>query len=156
MIRPASESDYPGMDALQRASGRALCAGWYEPEAIEAWLGQPKPERYTRGAAAGDQYFLDFEGECLVCFGGINMGDACIRALFVHPEYAGRGLASEMMTFMLDRLRGAGLRQVCVESSLNAQGFYRRFGFVEAARDRMELGNGLTMESVLMQATLTG
>jgi len=143
------------MDALQRASGRALCAGWYEPGLIDAWLGRPRPGRYTRGAEAGDQYFVSVEGERLVCFGGVNTDAGAIRALFVAPDRAGDGLASEMMAFMLERLHATGVREVSIESSLNAQGFYQRFGFVEVGRDRLELDNGLAMEAVLMRATLT-
>lgn len=153
-IRAAGAEDFVAMDAVQRASGRALCTGWYDEGLLDAWIGRPKPQRYQRGVAAGDEYFVSVEDERLVCFGGINRDRGTVRALFVAPDHAGRGLATAMMECLLDRLRRAGVREVSVESSLNAQGFYQRFGFVEVGRDRMRLDNGLAMEAVLMSTVL--
>lgn len=53
-----------------------------------------------------------------------------VSMLFIRTSHMGRGIATELVARAEAACRAAGSRAVTVNSSLNAQGFYRRMGFV--------------------------
>lgn len=70
---------------------------------------------------------------------------ARIRAFFVHPGYARRGVGRAILEACLDAARAAGFRRVELASTLPGVPFYRAFGFEE--REELEasmpVGSGL-------------
>jgi GNAT superfamily N-acetyltransferase len=56
---------------------------------------------------------------------------ARIRAFFVHPGFARRGVGRAILDACLDAARRAGFRRVELASTLPGVPFYRAYGFVE-------------------------
>jgi putative acetyltransferase len=54
---------------------------------------------------------------------------ARIRRVWVHPDFAGKGLGRELITRAEARARAAGARHYVVCASMNAIGFYEKLGF---------------------------
>lgn len=156
MIRAARKSDHEDMDALFRASVQALCAAFYPPGVIEHWAGKPVPERILRGQTQGDEHFVLTRHGRLAAFGALNLQKELLEALFVAPEFAGHGVGRELLEFLLDLARSAGLTRIRVNSSMNAVGFYEANGFVEYGRGDFDLGGGVTLDSVFLARELSG
>lgn len=57
-------------------------------------------------------------------------GSAEILNCFVEPARIGAGIGRAIMAELLDRARDAGIAVVMVDSDPQAEGFYRRAGFI--------------------------
>ncbi len=155
MIRLARIEDLPALNVLIPLSARELSRGFYTEEQTEGAIRHIfGPD--TRLIADGT-YFVAEGGErpagmlagCggwsrrRTLFGGDQMkrGDdplldpaadaARIRAFFVHPAFARRGVGAAILEACLAAARADGFRRVELASTLPGVPFYRRFGFVE-------------------------
>lgn len=86
-------------------------------------------------------YVLLFEGKIVGC-GGINFADGKsvgkISWDILHPEYQGRSLGSQLLSYRIRVLKSIGsVRKITVRTSQLAYGFYEKQGFVlkEVRRD---------------------
>jgi GNAT superfamily N-acetyltransferase len=91
-------------------------------------------------------WVAEHEGE-IVAFSMADRADRSILALFVQPEYEGRGLGSTLLDLALQWLWQQGARRVWLATGpgTRAQGFYERRGWTQAGDGpgsdiRMELG----------------
>lgn len=78
-----------------------------------------------------DDRFLGY-----VCFGKIPLTDACfdIYWIVVDPAYQDKGIGTQLLNEVEEKLRILGGRKIFVETSsqkkyLSAQNFYQKFGF---------------------------
>jgi putative acetyltransferase len=65
--------------------------------------------------------------ETVVGWGAIR-GDR-VEGLYTDPEFAGRGIGTELLGLLEALIRGRGISAVCVEASSNAEVFYLRRGY---------------------------
>jgi GNAT superfamily N-acetyltransferase len=173
-IRKAILADVPSIEALIAASVRALGAGDYSAEQIEAAL---------LGAWGVDTelirdgtYFVGHveggTGDDLVLCGGWSRratsfgGDAYdrresrlldprteaarIRAFFVHPRWARRGLASRLLALCEGEARAAGFVAAELVATLPGERLYARHGYISAGRRSYALPGGGNIDFVPM------
>jgi GNAT superfamily N-acetyltransferase len=76
---------------------------------------------------------------------------ARIRAFFVHPDCARRGIGSRILRACLDAAREAGFRRVTLASTLPGVPFYRAFGFEEKERIEVPLPDGVALPVIRME-----
>jgi ribosomal protein S18 acetylase RimI-like enzyme len=110
-----------------------------EPRHLEGffvgWPNSPSPERHLeilRGSAA---VVLARDSQNVVGFANaISDGvlSAYIPLLEVLPDYQGRGIGSELVRRLIDRLRGLYMIDLCCDAELEP--FYRRLGFLTLDR----------------------
>ena len=154
MIRAAVKDDYIEMDAVFRASAQQLCVEAYGSDIVNAWAGQPRPERFVLGVENGDeQYVLLLDGK-VICFGAINIDKQLLESLFVAPSHVSSGVGSELLEFLIERAIKAGVKILRLDSSLNAVNFYARNGFVEQRKSEFMSKSGVMLKSVIMERTL--
>jgi GNAT superfamily N-acetyltransferase len=81
---------------------------------------------------------------------------ARIRAFFVHPEWARRGVGSAIMNACRDAAAQAGFQRLELMATLPGEPLYRAFGF--AARERVEtaLPDGVRVPFVRMERAMDG
>jgi GNAT superfamily N-acetyltransferase len=173
-LRPASAADAEAIKALIERSIRELGAADYSREQIEAAL---------RGAfgldsqllADGTYYLVDSGGELLGCggwsyrrtlFGGDAragrdaglldpLTDAAkIRAFFVDPRAARRGIGSALLEHCESEARRRGFRRIELMATLPGVRLYAARGYRAGERVRYELGPGLSIEFVPMSKPL--
>jgi putative acetyltransferase len=65
--------------------------------------------------------------ETVVGWGAIR-GDR-LEGLYTDPEFAGRGIGTELLGLLEGLMRGRGIPAVCAETSSNAEVFYLRRGY---------------------------
>ena len=179
-IRKATLADVPSIEALIATSARALGASDYTSEQIEAALlgaWGVDTELIRDGTYfVGVEKQAEKEVEELVLCGGWSRratsfgGDAYarresrlldpereparIRAFFVHPRCARRGLASRLLAFCEREAKAAGFAAVELVSTLPGEPFYARYGYVPAGRRSYALPGGRSIDFVPMRRPL--
>jgi GNAT superfamily N-acetyltransferase len=172
-IRKATLADVPAIKPLIATSARILGAGDYTAEQIEAAL---------LGAWGVDTeiirdetYFVgEVDNELILCGGWSRRatlfgGDAYdqresrlldprreaarIRAFFVDPNWARRGLGSRLLTLCEREARAAGFVVAELVATLPGERLYARHGYVATGRRSDTLPGGVSIASVPMRRT---
>jgi N-acetylglutamate synthase-like GNAT family acetyltransferase len=173
-LRHATEADVPALRQLIEQSVRALSVGYYTPAQIESAL------RHVFGPdtqlIADQTYYVIEADRALAAAGGWSRrrtlygGDqmkaaedplldpatesARIRAFFVHPAWARRGLGRQLFErCAADALR-AGFRSMELMATLPGEPLYRALGFAPAERSAAPLPDGETLPVVRMTRPL--
>jgi GNAT superfamily N-acetyltransferase len=170
-LRPARPADVPALRALIARSIRSLGAGDYTSEQIE---------RALRGAFGvdtkliddGTYYAIDIGGELAACggwsqrrtlFGSDARAErddsrldpavdaAKIRAFFVDPAHARRGLGRQLLDACERAARAAGFTRFELMATLPGARLYREFGYSAEPSIQHPLGDGITIEFVPMR-----
>jgi GNAT superfamily N-acetyltransferase len=171
-IRIAQEVDVPVLRTLIDASVRGLQAGDYSPEQIDAAL------RKVFGVDSqliADGTYLAAEtssGELIGCggwskrktlFGGdvwsaredslLDPAEdaAKIRAFFVHPNWARRGIGTLILTACENAALEAGFTRFEMGATLTGVPLYRARGYTALADLTVPLGDGLVLPIVRME-----
>ncbi len=174
ILRQALAADISDIEALIARSARGLSRIEYRAEQIEGAL---------RGAFGVDTqlirdqtYWLACEGQALVGAGGWSYratlfgGDARserdatpldpatkaakIRAFFVDPEHARRGIASLLLERCEQEAIARGFARTELMATLPGLKFYSVRGYVAGELVRYDVGNGETIEFVPMSKML--
>ena len=130
-IRQATVDDAGRIHEIHTQSVRTLCKGHYSSEQIAGWLKNRSPQGYLPGIGRGEM-FVATDGLSILGFGQAIPGE--IHAVYVAPEYAKQGVGILLLEQALTAARAGSQRDVYLEATLNAQGFYKKAGFVELER----------------------
>ena len=174
-LRLATETDIPALHELIEASVRGLQAGDYTAEQIEGALGTVlgldtqliRDQTYF----VAETYNQNVEVRSIGCGGwsrrktlfGADRGPgrlpelldpetdaAKVRAIFVHPEFARRGLGSLILARVEAEAAAAGFRRFEMGSTLTGVPLYKLKGYVEVERIAVPLANGEALPVVRM------
>lgn len=182
-VRAATHDDVPAILALVEASVRGLQRGDYSPSQIEASIGTafgvdrqliadgtyfvvtPADEAARLVACGGWSYRSTLCGSDTM---SVTCGDtarsasvldpaadhAKIRAIFVHPQWARRGLGSLILAHCEEAARAAGFTRFEMGSTLTGVPLYTLRGYVERARSSVPLPNCEALEVVIMEKSV--
>jgi len=75
---------------------------------------------------------------------------ARIRAFFVHPDWARRGIGRLILAKCEEAIRAAGFREAVLVATLTGEPLYAAFGYAVRERYEVPLGSGLTLPVVRM------
>ena len=153
-MRPMLPDDVPLLAEIFRAAIEELTADDYSEAQQEAWA-----------SAAGDEdefgAKLASELTLVATFGGAAIGFASladntrIDMLYVHPAASGQG-AGAMLCDALEKLAaGRGTKELSVEASDNARGFFERRGFSGKTRNTVALGGEWLANTTMTKALTT-
>jgi GNAT superfamily N-acetyltransferase len=147
---PAKISDAKEMHRIHEDAVRTTCKGFYSKEQIEAWLEGRSPEGYHEAINKGDMYVAEDNGKMLG-FGHAIPGE--ILAIFVDPNSQKKGVGKLLLDHGL-KIALTDHKKVKVESTINAEGFYKKYGFVKI-RDDVVIKKGIEAPIVVMEYSLT-
>lgn len=173
--RLATRADAPRLRELIDRSVRALSAGYYTPAQIESALKHVfGPD--TRLIDDGTYFVIESDGGELIAAGGWSRrrtlygGDqmkssedplldhstdpARIRAFYVHPDWARRGLARRLFEWCAADAARAGFRSIELMATLPGEPLYRALGFTAVDRTTAELPDGEQLALVRMARAL--
>jgi GNAT superfamily N-acetyltransferase len=178
-IRKATPADVPRLREVIEASVRGLQAEDYSPAQIEGAL---QSVYGVDSQLIGDGTYLVAEvtesqkPEIVACGGWSKRktlygGDqyaaredsllhpahdaAKIRAFFVHPQWARRGIGSLILEACENAARKAGFTHLEMGATLSGVAFYRAKGYAEVENQKVPLSNGETLPIVKMAKILT-
>ncbi|MEM7376480.1 MAG: GNAT family N-acetyltransferase [Pseudomonadota bacterium] len=141
VIRPACEVDTADLHALHTAAVRSACAPHYSTAVIEGWLHGRAPADYLPPVQRGDLHVAERGGEVL---GFVEAVPGSVVALYVAPSAMRQGVGAALFQHGLSTALAAAGGDVVLQATLNAVGFYRRFGFdavrhTHVVRNRVEV-----------------
>jgi putative acetyltransferase len=139
-MRPLLPADVPLLAEIFRASIEELAAEDYSEAQQEAWASAADDEEAFGARLAGELTLVaTYEGTAI---GFAALADNTrIDMLYVHPAAAGQGAAA-MLCEALERLAAArGSKELTVDASDTARGFFERRGFVAKTRNTVTLGD---------------
>ena len=138
VIRPFGPADASAVSSLVRQVFDAHVAASFEPEGIAEMHAHIAPEAIAERTRA-HRTFVAWRGVQAV--GVIEVQDTDhVSMLFVRTSYMGLGIATALMARAEEACRAAGCPKMTVHSSLNAQSFYERLGFVPASEPQRAHG----------------
>jgi GNAT superfamily N-acetyltransferase len=126
-IRPAVQAD---ADAISRTILRALRdtnAQDYPPNVIAAVAENFLPDKVTSQLAARQAYVAVAGG---VVVGTASLHGQVVRSVYVDPHHQGKGVGARLMDTVELLARKQFVDTLSVPSSITAQGFYQRRGYV--------------------------
>ncbi len=173
-LRLATIGDLPALVELIPASARALSRGFYTEAQTEAAI------RYifgpdTRLITDGTYFIVEEDGALAGCggwsrrrtlYGGDQMKSdedpfldprteaARIRAFFVHPGFARKGVGSAILDACLEAARAAGFRRVELASTLPGVPFYQALGFEQREPMEAPMPDGTALPIIRMERSL--
>ena len=169
-IRPAREADIPALEILIPLSVRTLQSPFYSAAQMEAALGPVFG--VDRQLISDGTYFVVEDSDAVIACGGWSRrravfgGDrlraveddtldpaldpARIRAFFVHPELARRGIGRAILVQCESVLCAAGFRDAVLVATLAGEPLYAAFGYAVAERYEVPLADGIMLPVVRM------
>jgi GNAT superfamily N-acetyltransferase len=173
-LRLATPGDIPRLRGLIELAVRALSVSYYTAAQIESAL------RYVFGPdtqliADRSYYVIESDGDLVAAggwsrrrtlYGGDQMKEtedpllepatepARIRAFFVHPAWARRGLGRRLFERCAGDAARAGFRKLELMATLPGEPLYRALGFAPLERGAVSLPDGETLPVVRMARPL--
>lgn len=170
-LRPATLADLPAIDALIVRSVRALSEGYYTPTQVESAL------RHVFGADTqlirdGTYHVVEVDGAIVASggwshrrtlYGGDQMKQgqddaldpardaARIRAFFVDPAWARRGLGRLLFEECRRAARAAGFATLELMATLPGEPLYVALGFSVHERIEVALPDGVSLPGAVMR-----
>ena len=174
-LRKARLEDRAALARLIELSARALSGEDYTPEQIEGAVGHVfgvdseliRDGTYFVAEAAGALVGCGGWSRRRTLFGGDQYAGrepseldpardaARIRAFFVHPAWARRGIGRALLERCEAEARACGFRSLELMATLPGLRLYRAHGYVEGARVTHDLGGGVRIDFVPMRKDLT-
>lgn len=175
VIRPARHEEKDVLNALIAKSGIGLSAGFYTDEQARAIT----REVYGVDSALledGTFYAIEADGVVVACGGwgkrAIDCGGdqartgddrpldpatepARIRAFFVDPAMARRGLGSMLLDHCTRQAKLAGFTALELVSTMPGEPLYLRYGFVPLEKIEMALSDGVTVGLTRMRKEIS-
>ena len=173
-LRKATLDDIPTLERLIAESARALSRQDYTDAQIEAALGTAFGVD-TELIRDGTYLVAEFEGE-IVGSGGWSrrrtlfgsdrqvgrqsevLDPSCdsarIRAFFVRPDWARRGVGREILVRCEEEALAEGFRSVELMATLPGEKLYKAMGYVGEGRVEYAVSGGITIEFVPMRKAL--
>jgi len=124
--RPATLDDAPALFDLRRRSILELAIGGLPAGEAEAWAAKLVLAGMEAKLRELEIWVAELDG--VVAGWGAIRGDY-LEGLYTAPEFAGRGMASGMLTRLEGLMIARGFAGVHAEASSNAKGFYLRRGY---------------------------
>jgi GNAT superfamily N-acetyltransferase len=174
-FRTATLEDVPALRQLIAASARGLAAGDYTREQIEGALGAAWGVD-TQLIRDGTYFAVEADGAGIIACGGWSyrktlfgsdgqagreaaeldpsVDAARIRAFFVHPDWARRGVGRALLEKCEQEARRHGFRSTALTATLPGVRLYQQCGYLGEQPVDYPLPNGLTITFVPMTKTL--
>jgi GNAT superfamily N-acetyltransferase len=173
-LRLATRADIPLLERLIADSSRGLARGDYSDAQIEGAL-DGSWGVHSQLIDDGTYFVAEVEGRIVGCggwsyretrFGGDRYADrsaakldpardaARIRAFFVHPDWARRGIATALLERCEAAAAASGFRRLELVATLPGWRLYRTRGYRGDERQSGPLPNGLEIEFIVMTKSL--
>ncbi len=137
-MRPMLPTDVPLLAEIFRASIEELAGDDYSEAQQEAWASAADDQEEFGARLAGELTLVATYAGSAIGFGSLA-DNTRMDMLYVHPAAAGQGAAA-MLCDALEKLAAArGAKELTVDASDTARGFFERRGYVPKTRNTVSL-----------------
>lgn len=175
-LRKATLDDRPALEKLIAESARGLSHPHYTDSQVDAAIGSAFGVD-SELIADGTYFVAEADREIVGCGGWSRRAtlfgsdaqpgrrsdlldpardSARIRAFFVHPDWARRGIGRAILERCESEARAHGFRSAELLATLPGHRFYRTLGYTGDERVEYELTDGVTIDFIPMRKPLAG
>ena len=131
---------------------------FYAQALLDSWSPMPSPSRYEwmRDTLLSRLHLvLVAENKREICgFVICSLSDGFIQALYVDPQFSGRGIGKSLLSSAEGYLIRTGISVAKLKSSNNSVNFYKSAGYRVMGPTTQKLNDGTEMNCYEMQRTL--
>lgn len=149
-VKTATIKDAEEIHRIHDEAVRETCKGFYTQEQIDVWLADRSPEKYHQKINSGQMFVAEINNK-VVGYGHAIPGE--IVAVFVDPTFQDKGLGKQLLEYGL-KIALKGHKKVKVESTLNAEEFYKKHGFIKI-RDDIHIEKGVEAPIIILEYSAT-
>jgi putative acetyltransferase len=150
-MRPMLPTDVPILAEVFRASIEELSDDDYSATQQQAWAAAADDEEGFGARLAGELTLVATIGGDVIGFASLA-DNKRIDMLYVHPAAAGQG-AGAMLCDALETLAAArGTKELSVDASDSARGFFEKRGFVAKTRNSVAVGDEWLANTTMVKA----
>jgi putative acetyltransferase len=147
-IRELEKDDIEKSIKLFRDTVHNVNAKDYTQEQLDAWA--PEVVDYARWNTLLDNIsYIAEDNHDVVGFGDVTKYGYLDR-LFVHKDYQGKGVATQLLKKLEDKAKQLGVKEIATETSITAQPFFEKHGYAIYLRQTKEL-RGVKLVNVVMK-----
>ncbi len=155
-VRPMRPDDARTFLDIHSRAVRGLAAGHYSAEVIDAWAiaaTDGNAQRLLQNPDDEIRLIAELDGES-VGLGSLVAASSELRACYVVPEAARRGVGAALVREIESLARARGLAELQLTASINAEPFYLAMGYEVVERTERRLRSGPVMSAVKMRRRL--
>jgi putative acetyltransferase len=156
VVRRARQEDTPAFIDIHHRSVRGLASGHYAAEVLNAWappVGEYDLHEFERNVDGEIRLIAEVDGTA-VGIGALVVADSELRACYVVPDAARRGVGSAIVREIERIAKAEGLSELTLQASVNAEPFYLALGYHVIERGEHALRGGQRMAAVKMTKPL--
>jgi putative acetyltransferase len=139
-MRPMLAADVPILAEIFRASIDELSDDDYSDTQQQAWASAADDEEEFGKRLSGELTLVATIGGDVIGFGSLA-DNKRIDMLYVHPVAAGQGAAAMLCDALETLAAGRGAKELSVDASDSARGFFEKRGFVAKTRNSVSVGD---------------
>lgn len=147
-IKRATPADAQTAFDIRLLAIRSQCIGAYTAEQMALWTRGKAEDGYD--TLMDKPFYLGWVNGEPVVTGMLDLDNNEMGALFVLPEFAGRGYGKAMLDHLEKLARQMAIEEVVLDSTLNAASFYRACGYVGEEQAVYHSPSGLELACIPM------
>jgi len=149
-IKTATINDAKEMHRIHTSAVHTTCKDFYTERQIQAWLEGRSPEGYYEGINNGEMYVAEDDGK-IIGFGHAIPGE--VIAIFVDPTFHKKGMGKRLLDYGL-HIASQNHKKIKIESTINAESFYKKYGFVKI-KDDVFIKQGIKIPIIVLEYSTT-
>lgn len=147
-IKRATPEDANAAFDIRREAIRSQCIGAYTAEQMALWTRGSADDGYS--TLMEKPFYLGWVNDEPVATGMLDLDNNEVGALFVLPQFTGRGYGKAMLDHLEALARELELAEVVLDATLNAASFYRACGYVGEQPAIYQSPSGLELACIPM------
>ena len=155
VLRPALPSDCDHIYTAHRYAVQYTCDQSYDRRVLAAWSALLRPESYREvlNDPAKVVWVVEYQGKIRGFF-QVDLKEAQLDALYVHPFVHNRGLGTALLTRAEEIIAHAGFGFMKLYASLNSVSFYQLNGYKSLGEAILPLNRDVSVKCELMRKYL--
>ncbi|MBU6454234.1 MAG: GNAT family N-acetyltransferase [Cyanobacteria bacterium REEB67] len=154
IIRDWTAADARGILDVHYAAVHGAPVNYYDEDRLDEWSPTVDDDRVRQFLARSGQEDeitrVAVQKDVIVGFGTVVPILNELRACYVHPRHNRQGIGKRLLAVLEDEARTAGVSWLNLNSSLNAEDFYRTAGYTADGLGRHRLASGNSISCVHM------
>lgn len=147
-IKRATPADAQTAFDIRLLAIRSQCIGAYTAEQMALWTRGKAEDGYD--TLMDKPFYLGWVNGEPVVTGMLDLDNNEMGALFVLPEFAGRGYGKAMLDHLEKLARELAIEELVLDATLNAASFYRACGYVGEEQAVYHSPSGLALACIPM------
>ena len=154
-LRLATEKDSTAIWGVRTEAIRGISAAYYDIKDMEKWSPSDMPSKFSEIVKNNNWYVIELLDGAIIATGFLDDKKGSVEAIFVKPAHQGKGFAAMILNKLEKLARSKKYKKLTLEATLNAENFYKKFGYKPVKKATYHSEVGLELDCVLMEKTLS-